>query len=361
MLLKRVGYRNFRNIETALICPGPDVTVLNGKNGQGKTNMLEGIYIFARGKSFRTTHEEELIMFGKNLAEIRLTYENAGVTNELSITLNRQTKKKIFKKNGVPISKSSEIIGLFNAVLFCPQQMAIINGGPGERRQFLNIVLSMIDPVYLASLQRYGKLLEQKNALIKSFIFGYSQNREQFDLTNGILISQLAREWKLISEKRYDYTLKLNEIAGNIITDLAFGKEKLEISYPVPKTVEDYEKELFEAADREIKYGTTLCGAHREDMTVLLNGKNSRDYASQGQQRSLLLAMKLAEGEILKLSTGHYPVFLLDDILSELDTDRRKYLLSELKERQVIITSCDSIETSGKLYKVEAGATYELS
>lgn len=353
MVCKKITYKSFRNIEDTVIEPSPCVTVLNGDNGQGKTNMLEGIYIFARGKSFRTLHEEELINFDKDIAEIRLVYESFGVENELSITLLRHGKKRIFKRNGNIISRNSEIIGLFNAVMFCPQQMSIITGGPGERRQFLNIAISQTDNSYLKALQKYNRILEQRNSLIKAYIYG--GEKPGFKETADALTIQLCREWKHISEKRYAYVSKLSDIANGFMKDITLEKENINISYPAPKTEEEYLKLFCDNFDREIKYGMTLSGAHREDMTITLSENPIRDFGSQGQQRTALLSMKLAEGELIYLSTGHYPIFLLDDILSELDEKRREYLLKKLNGKQVIITSCDRIETNGKLYIVSNG------
>ena len=353
MICKKIIYRNFRNIENAIIEPSSGVTVLNGDNGQGKTNMLEGIYIFARGKSFRTLHEDDLIRFGEDIAEIKLVYESYGVENELSIMLIRHGRKRIFKRNGNVISRNSEIIGLFNAVMFCPQQMSVITGGPGERRQFLNIAISQIDNSYLKSLQKYNRILEQRNSLIKSYIYG--GKKPGFEETAEALTVQLCREWKYISEKRHEYAEKLGELANRFICEITSGNEEISISYPAGKSGEEYRRIFEEGFEREIKYGMTLFGAHREDMTISLSGNPIKDFGSQGQQRTALLSMKLAEGEIINLETNHYPVFLLDDILSELDEKRRAYLLKELCGKQVIITSCDRIETSGKLYKVSEG------
>lgn len=353
MICKKIIYKNFRNIKETMIEPSLGVTVLNGDNGQGKTNMLEGIYIFARGKSFRTLHEDELIRFEDNIAEIKLVYESFGVENELSITLLRHGKKRIFKRNGNVISRNSEIIGLFNAVMFCPQQMSIITGGPGERRQFLNIAISQTDNSYLKALQKYNRILEQRNSLIRSYIYG--GEKPGYKETAEALTIQLCKEWRLIAEKRYNYVSRMSAISSDIMKDITLEKEDMSISYPEPKTEEEYLRIFEDNFEREMKYGMTLSGAHREDMTILLSGNQIRDFGSQGQQRTALLSMKLSEGELINADTGHYPVFLLDDILSELDEKRREYLLKKLDNKQVIITSCDRIETSGRLYIVSNG------
>ena len=353
MICRKVVYRNFRNLEEAELIPSEGVTVLNGENGQGKTNTLEGIFVFAGGRSFRTLHESELVRFGAPFSEISMTYFDGKRDCVMSLKWIPESGKRICKKNGVFLTKLSEVVGNFRAVLFCPEHLSLVKDGPAVRRRFLDTAISQIDPLYLKVLQLYSRLLAQRNALIRL-------SREKHD--DSIFLSQaeiwserLAKEAALLSEKRSVYVEKLNALVSSLLSDMTCGKESASLSYTSYKTEEEYFKLLTSNTERELKFGTTLYGIHKDDIKIEHCGKEARAFASQGQQRSLALAMKLAEGEISKEKDGEYPVFLFDDILSELDFGRREYLLHGISGRQVIITSCEKISTKAKLYFVRGG------
>lgn len=353
MICRRIRYKNFRNLESAELCPSENVTVLNGENGQGKTNTLEGIYLVAGGRSFRTVHENELVRFGEDFAEISMDYFDGRRENNVVLRFVPDTGKRFCRRNGVPITKLSEMVGGFRAVLFCPAHLSIVHDGPAIRRKFMDSAISQIDPSYLRALQKYNSLLEQRNALIKM-----SRDRRDdkiFYDTADIWSEQLAAEAEIISRERLQYMEKVSVLAGEIVSDMTSGREKVALSYQSARTKEEYFALLTENRERELRAGITLYGTHKDDIKIDLNGADARSFGSQGQQRSIALAMKIAEGEVSKQVTGEYPVFLFDDILSELDTPRRDYLLSGIKNKQVIITSCDRIETEAKVYIVSSG------
>ncbi len=346
MICKSIKYTDFRNIRSESIDFSPSTTILCGKNAQGKTNMLEGVYLFAQGKSHRAGKESELIRFGAETAKLEMVYESGGRENKLEMEISGR-KRKICSKNGVKLDKLSEMIGNFRAVMFCPEHLFIVKGGPSERRSFLDVAISQLRPVYLRTLQRYNVILMQRNALLKSAKgSGSAPALEAWS-------EQLAEYAASIAKTRHEYTSKLSDIASELYSDMTGGKEKLSLSYhgtsrlggeytDISRMKEIYFRQLTENTNREILLGSTQYGIHKDDVDIVLNGKDARFFASQGQQRSIVLTMKLSEGEYSKRETGEYPVLLLDDILSELDPSRRSYVVSGIKDRQVIITSCDT-------------------
>lgn len=336
MICTRVAYSNFRNIAFADLRPQSGVNILYGNNAQGKTNALEGIYLMAQGRSFRAAHEKEMIRFGSEGAVIHLEYENVKQKHVLEMRLYRSGKRSC-RKDGIPVTKLSEFIGSFRAVIFCPGHLSLVHEGPGVRRAFADMAISQLDAEYLAALQRYNRILGQRNALLRQGQYGVNISQ-----TLPMWSERLAEEAAIIAEKRLLYLEKLDSAVGEIFADMTDQREKPHIVYRDCRKKEEYLHLLQENNEREIKMATTLYGIHRDDFLLLLNGKEARKYASQGQQRSMALAMKLSEGELSKRQTGEYPVYLLDDVFSEIDAERRAYLTAGLTDRQVIITSCES-------------------
>lgn len=346
MICKRIEYTDFRNIEKESIELSPETTILYGKNAQGKTNMLEGVYLFAQGKSHRAGRDSELIRFGAERASLSMVYESGGRENTLSLTI-EGGRHKIPYKNGIKLDRLSEMIGNFRAVLFSPEHLAIVKSGPSERRAFLDVAISQLRPVYMRTLQRYNTILMQRNALLKSA-------KKGVDVTMLEAWSdQLAEYAARVAVVRADYAEKLSVIASELYSDMTGSREEIAISYHGTSRIggdygdearvrEIYRRQLTENTEREILLGSTQYGIHKDDVDIMLNGREAKFFASQGQQRSIVLTLKLAEGEYSKRETGEYPVFLLDDILSELDPGRRSYVVSGIRDRQVIITSCDT-------------------
>lgn len=349
MICEKIRYTQFRNIELSEIIFSPEINVISGENATGKTNALEGIYIFAQGRSFRAAKDAELIRFDQNEARIELDFEDRIRAQSMSVKY-MCTGKKICKKNGVDIRKMSEFIGSFRAVLFCPTHLSLVKNGPSVRRNFLDVALAQLNPKYTAALSRYNSILMQRNAYIKLMSESPSQKRETLD----ILSMQLAVEAEFIASERALYTDQIDKYVRALFSDMTSETEKPKIKYLCGKTREEYYRLLSENIEKELKYGTTLYGTHRDDIYIFMNGKEAKLFASQGQQRSIALAMKLGEGEISKERSGEYPVFLFDDVFSELDEKRRRYITGGLTDRQVIITACEKniLDFSGGSVKI---------
>ena len=350
MYCKKVSLTNFRNISECSLefCDG--INILAGENAQGKTNLLEAVFYASVGRSFRASSSNEMISFGKKTATVSIDYQSDKKERADNITVQLfSDKKKTVEKNHLRVERLSDIVGSFRSVLFCPEHLSLIKDGPLERRTYLDIAISRINPKYIRSLQRYSYFLKQRNALIKSAV----ANREVFDATVDLWSEQLAAEASEISFYRVEFLKRVSKIVSTCFEDMTGKKESVEIIYRGSASLdaEDYLDRdtvkqkyislLSSAHDREIFVGSTLWGIHKDDIEIKINGKNARSFASQGQQRSLALALKLAEGEICKEEFGDYPVFLFDDVLSELDDTRRDYMIRFAKGKQVIITTCE--------------------
>ena len=354
MLCKKVELQNFRNAECETVTFDSGINVLHGENAQGKTNLLEAIYYVSLGKSFRGSKDAEIIRFGEEYAAISLDFIAQGREQNVTMRFSDNARqKKTVTHNGVKITKLSELVGEFRAVLFSPDHLQMIKDGPSLRRNYLDVAISQLKPMYLLSLQKYNKILLNRNKLIKNA----EEDRATFDSTVDFWSAQLAHEAAIIAKARAEYVQKSGDIiaefyrrmcqSGEIdeTPELIYAgsaKQEGELYFDTEVTEKNFLRLLTDFHEREIAAGSTLYGIHKDDIIINLNGKNTRLYSSQGQQRSLALAMKLAEGEICRMDCGEYPVFLFDDVFSELDSIRRKNLLREIADRQVIITSCES-------------------
>lgn len=351
MICKSIEFINFRNIENEKIEFSDGINVIHGENAQGKTNILEGIYLFARGKSFRAFKDRELIKFGNDTSYAKLFFEKKDGESELGVEISK-TYVKRFYRNKVKLNKTSEIIGDFRAVLFCPSHLGIIKDAPSVRRRFLDVAISQLRPIYIKMLSKYNSVMEQRNAVLK---MDESQRKQYEGILDGYSdeLSSLCAD---IAGMRIDYVKKLNFWVGVFFEEMMEGKETPKITYESNAKENDLESReslknrysslLKGNLEKEYKNGATLYGIHKDDLKIELNGRDARFYSSQGQGRSLALAMKMAEGEISREYSGEYPVFLFDDVLSELDENRKKYILSKIEKRQVIITSCEPIDFS---------------
>ena len=357
-----IEIQNFRNIESASVTFSDGVNLLHGDNAQGKTNLLEAIYFTALGKSFRPVKEAELIRFGADSAQMVNRFRDSVREQSLSVRLFSGHGRRVVEQNGMKIGRMSEIVGAFRVVLFCPEHLSLIQGGPELRRSYLNVALSQLRPLYLQSLQRYNRILKERNALLKRA----PDDMATFRATEPLWSEQLAKEAALLTVHRARYVRQISRHVtecfrdmtgdfegGGEIPELVYtptlGSDWLEARREDPTLFENvsvleerYLELLSTRHEREIGAGATLWGVHKDDVRVSLNGRPARLYASQGQQRSLALAMKLAEGEVCAMeSEGDMPVFLFDDVLSELDVHRRDYLVGKMRGRQVIMTACD--------------------
>lgn len=359
MLVSRITFRDWRNIPGCTVPFESGINVLWGMNAQGKSNILEGIYYFARGRSFRSAKERELVRFGCDFASVALDFRRDGYTNDTTLeAVLPVTGKKKLTRNGAPLSSASEMMGSFRAVLFCPANLAIVTGGPLERRTFLDIAISQLSGAYLTYLRRYTKILTERNALIKRVQAGERVTREEWD----VYAESLSECGAWIAAYRNAYVSCLSESVARYFAEMTGGAEVPGLTYHshalydgIPNVLTGsgtpdksvlYEK-LTAQVERESAAGVTLWGIHKDDIHLTLNGNEAKLFASQGQQRSIVLSLKLAEAEIAGKLGGEYPVILLDDVFSELDENRRRYILEVLgspasnQQRQIIVTSCE--------------------
>lgn len=335
--LKLSGFRNYINEEFSFL---PGTNILYGNNAQGKTNALEALYLFSIGKSFRTQQDRELIGFNESFTRISVEYEDKNRTNGIEIAIRRDRKKQI-KINDIPISKMGDLIGRFSVILFSPDELNLTKGSPNARRKFLDIAISQLRPKYYHILRRYNKVLEQRNNLIKKL---RQKPDEKMKDTLTVWNEKLAEYGILIIEYRKSFIEKLGEFAKAIHAEIS--GENFEIRYkPAFATKEEFKEKLNSSIDKELEQGFTLYGPHRDDLDIFTEGKDIKIYGSQGQHRSAVLALKLAQADIVREDSGEYPILLLDDIMSELDSNRRAYLVNKIKNKQVIITCTDADET----------------
>ena len=354
MNVKKAKYKNYRNLQSVTVEFSPGVNVLWGMNAQGKSNVLEGLYYFARGRSFRGAKDRDLVAFGEAAAICEIEYEkdSSPVPVKLSASIPVTGKKKLYR-NGAPLKGSAEMLGNFRAALFCPSHLSLVGGGPAERRAFLDIAIAQNSHAYIYYLSNYRRFLAERNALLKRHAAGKSVTREEWE-TYAEQLSIAAAE---IYAERNAYCDALTRDVADYFREMTGGVETPALIYTsqmdaftgecdtTAEAKSDTREGLFEkltsSIDREAAAGSTLWGPHKDDIHISINGKEARLFASQGQQRSIALSMKLAEGEISKRLTGEYPVFLLDDVFSELDERRRAFIMDSLKGRQIIVTSCE--------------------
>ncbi|MBO4930962.1 MAG: DNA replication/repair protein RecF, partial [Clostridia bacterium] len=345
MNVSHVEYADWRNMSECSVSLGEGINVLWGMNAQGKSNILEGIYYFARGRSFRGAKDRELIRFGCDFTRAKLSFRRDGYENDTTLeAVIPKTGKKHLSRNGAPLASTSEMMGSFRAVLFCPAHRTMVTGGPLERRTFLDIALSQLSQTYLTYLRRYTKVLAERNMLLKNAASGTRVTETEWD----VYARQLALYGSWIAAYRAEYVTYLSEAVARYFDGMTGGRETPDVTYtshgltdgmptPLSNMAEEpsqsqdalYEK-LTTNIDREIIVGSTLWGTHKDDIRLALNGKEAKLYASQGQQRSIVLSIKLAEAEISKKIGGEYPAILLDDVFSELDESRRNYILGSL-------------------------------
>ncbi len=342
MIIKSIELENFRNYENLSLVFEKGTNILYGDNAQGKTNVLEAIYVSSTTKSHKGSKDKEIINFEKEEAHIRTYLEKEGMEYKVDMHL-RKSKSKGIAINGQKIKKAAELLGLLNVVFFSPEDLNIIKNGPSERRRFMDMELCQLDKFYLYNLNQYNKIINQRNKLLKDFY-----NNPDLRDTIHIWDSQLVSYGKKIIERREAFVKQLNEIIYEIHKNLSGGKEELFIKYEPDVTVNDFESKLAANQERDIRFKVTSVGPHRDDFSFLVNRNTSsleevkrldiRKYGSQGQQRTAALSLKLSEIELVKKITNDIPVLLLDDVLSELDSNRQNYLLNSIGNIQTIIT-----------------------
>lgn len=332
MIIKSLELSNFRNYGFLNIQFDKGTNILFGDNAQGKTNILEAIFLCATTKSHKGSKDRDIVNFCEEEAHIRAYLEK----NEEEIRIDmhlRKNKTKGIAIDGTRIKKAADLLGTMNVVFFSPEDLTIIKNGPSERRRFVDMELCQLDSYYLYNLNHYNKIVNQRNKLLKDLFMDPSLRE-----TLAIWDSQLVSFGSRIIERRYEFVKQLNDIIREIHSKLCGGRENLEIIYEPDVTESNFEQILRKNQERDIRMKTSSAGPHRDDFAFIAEGVDIRKFGSQGQQRTAALSLKLSEIELVKKMTKDTPILLLDDVLSELDSNRQNYLLNSIGDIQTIIT-----------------------
>lgn len=341
MLLKKIYFHNYRNYQQEKINFNDNINVIIGENAQGKTNLMEGIYYLATGRSFRNNKDSEIIQWEKDFCTIKglLIKKNTSRNFNLEINLQKNKNKEI-KINGVKQKKISELLGYLQVILFSPEDLKIIKQGPSERRRYIDLEIMQLRAIYYDIHKKYYKVLQQRNSLLKEIQI----KQKSLELLE-VFDEQLVSLGSKVIKYRIEFLKKLVPIAREMQKMISQGKEFLDITYSssiIDKPIIDlqiisnnFSKKLQEKRNIEIKKGITIIGPHRDDLTFYLNNKELKKFGSQGQQRTAVLALKLAELKLFFLENNDYPILLLDDVMSELDDLRRRYLIKLIKENNI--------------------------
>ncbi|WP_297815024.1 DNA replication/repair protein RecF [uncultured Lactobacillus sp.] len=367
MYLENLTLKDFRNFSSLQTDFDPQINIFLGQNAQGKTNLLEAIYFLALTRSHRTNSDKELIRFGSKFAGLQGKVHKSQVEVELKVRLSTKGKKAWV--NRLEQKKLSKYVGQMNAILFSPEDLALVKGAPALRRRFMDLEFGQINAEYLYFSSQYRQVLQQKNNYLKQLSLGKAKDKLFLD----VLSDQLAGIAAEIIYRRLNFVKLLNGYAHKAHSQISANREELEIVYQpsineieANDQVNDIYTKLLESFHKnkanEIRKGTTLTGPHRDDLVFMINGKNAHDYASQGQQRTIALSMKLAEIQLVHHLTNEYPILLLDDVMSELDHDRQSSLLNYIHGKtQTFITTTDlegiswEIVKAPKIYYIKSG------
>jgi len=341
MHITNIQATKFRNLTIDGIELSPGINILHGNNAQGKTNFLEAVYFCAFGRSLRAVSDRELVRFNSGAARISANIVRSGFLQTLEAYIEKQGVRasKSISIDRIPIRHMKDLFGRLLVVVFTPEDLRLIKSGPAERRRFMDMEICQLSPVYYGDLREYHRSLKQRNALLKIL----QKDKSQTD-SLSIWDQQLADYGNRIMRTRSTFISKISEISREIHMHITQDKETLEIIYnPNITDGEKYLTHMEKSHKRDIILGSTSHGIHKDDITFMINGISARNFGSQGQQRTAALSAKLAEIEIIKQSTGETPVLLLDDVLSELDSNRQKFLLSQITNLQALIT-CTGLE-----------------
>jgi len=349
MYIKNISLQYFRNYESLNMEFSPKLNILYGDNAQGKTNILEAVYMSAMGRSQRTSKDKEIIKLDKEEAHIQVfVAEDSGEgENRIDVHLKKNGKKGI-AVNSVAVKRLGELFGKIYIVIFSPEDLQLIKSGPSERRKFVDMELCQLNKVYYYDLQQYYKILKQRNNLLKTI-----QKNPSLKDTLFVWDSQLITYAKKITASRRAFIEKVRKIASGIHFNITGGVEKLDIDYIPNANEAEIELKLKKHLEKDIFLGNTSIGPHKDDLSFYINGNDVKVYGSQGQQRTAALSAKLAEIELIKEEKAVNPILLLDDVLSELDENRQIYLLDNISDIQTILT-CTGIEDSIKKYADKA-------
>ena len=351
MWIKKIKINNFRNYKSQEINLEKNINIFYGENAQGKTNIIEAIFLSSMGKSFRAKKDKEMIMLGEEKSNIEIEYEKTDRDGKIKIELGN---KKIVYINGIKIKKLSELLGKINVVIFTPDDINILKGGPQNRRRFLDIMISQLRPNYMYNLNLYLKTLEQRNNYLRQ-IREENKNENMLDIWDEELYNYAIN----IYNYRKEFIEKIKNKIKNIHSEITNNKEEIEIEYLSEcNSKEKYLELLKQRRKLDIIKGYTTKGIHRDDFNIYINKKELGIYGSQGQHRTAILSLKLSELNIVKDEIGESPILLLDDFMSELDEKRRKNFLEKINDVQVIITCTEKIDIENKeilVYNVKSG------
>ena len=362
MYVTGLQFKNYRNLDDGIIIPGEKINVIYGNNAQGKTNILESLWLFCGGHSFRGSKENEFIKFGESFARLKVKFYSQKREQEAEIFYSGGKKEVIV--NGVKKHSSASLIGKYTAVIFSPEDLTLVKRGPSARRRFLDSAVCREKFQNAVIISRYNQTLNQRNALLKD-IYKHPELKAMLDIWDEKLCQLGAK----IIFQRLDYIEKITEYAKNYHVGISDNKENLEIKYistcsaKMGESTEEIYNKLKTALNNNVeddcRTGFTNIGPQRDDFDIIINQKKAKMFASQGQQRSAVLSLKLAEAKVLSELTGENPVILLDDVLSELDKKRQSFLLNKISKYQVFITCCDFEEKDlsryGKKFFIEEG------
>ena len=355
MIIKSMSLQNYRNYKTLCLDFDPNTNIFYGDNAQGKTNILEAVYVSGTTKSHRSSKDRELICFSEEEAHICTLMERKGIEHKIDMHL-RKNRSKGIAIDGIPIKKASELFGIIHFVFFSPEDLNIIKNGPSERRRFLDMELCQLDKIYLHLLSSYNKIVLQRNRILKEMAFR-SDYREVLD----ILDLQMVKYGTQVIKRRRHFTKELNDIIGRIHNQLTGGQEDMILEYESNTEEDFFADQLKRSMERDMKQKTSTTGPHRDDLSFSVNGIDIRRFGSQGQQRTAALSLKLSEIELVRKVIHDTPVLLLDDVLSELDGNRQNYLLNSIQDVQTMIT-CTGLDefinhrfSINKVYRVTDG------
>jgi len=337
MIIKSLKLKNYRNYDLLNIEFDEHTNIFYGDNAQGKTNILESVYLTGTTKSHRGTKDRDLIKFGKEESHIETVVEKRGVPFKIDIHLKKNSPKGI-AINKIPIKRASELFGIINIVFFSPEDLNIIKNGPAERRRFMDLELAQLDKVYLNDLSNYNRIVNQRNKLLKDVY-----DRKDLLETLDIWDIQLVTYGNRVMERRKLFINQMNDIIGNVHEKLTGGRERIELLYEPGVKGDNFEDLLKKNRERDIRMKSTSIGPHRDDICFMCGDMDIRKFGSQGQQRTAALSLKLAEIELVKQEINDTPILLLDDVLSELDKHRQNYLLDSIRDIQTLIT-CTGVE-----------------
>lgn len=350
MIIKKLKISDFRNFSAAEIEPCEEINIICGDNAQGKTNLIEAIWLLTGAKSFKNIRDNELIKFEKNESQIEADFLSGGIDNSLKIKIK---EKRQFFLNGKRQNNQAEIIGKFCAVVFSPTDLNLVTYSPSVRRRFIDTAVCQLYPKYIEILRQYNRAVIQRNNILKDCIKDASLKFLLEDFEKSIV-----KYGEKIVAYRKRYIERLNEFSPKIYAELSSNKEFFEIEY-ICSYKNSLGEELIARKPLDILHGVTSVGPHRDDILFKINGLSAREYSSQGQKRSICLTLKLAEANIIESIIGEKPVTLLDDVMSELDKHRQNYILNHIKDRQVFITCCDETNfenlEKGKVFYIENG------